>query len=52
MACRRQPAGAQALCRQRLSSYKLPTTIRVLETLPQNAVGKLDKRALLNAMPG
>jgi acyl-CoA synthetase (AMP-forming)/AMP-acid ligase II len=35
-----------ARCRQHLSGYKRPTAIHVLEALPKNAVGKLDKRVL------
>jgi long-chain acyl-CoA synthetase len=34
------------LCKQQLSPYKRPISLAVLETLPKNAVGKLDKRAL------
>jgi acyl-CoA synthetase (AMP-forming)/AMP-acid ligase II len=34
------------LCKQQLSPYKRPISLTVLETLPKNAVGKLDKRAL------
>ena len=34
------------LCAQRLAKYKRPVTIDVLETLPKNAVGKIDKPAL------
>lgn len=33
-------------CREQLSGYKRPTIIRVLETLPKNALGKLDKVSL------
>jgi long-chain acyl-CoA synthetase len=34
------------LCKQQLSPYKRPISITVLEALPKNAVGKLDKKAL------
>jgi acyl-CoA synthetase (AMP-forming)/AMP-acid ligase II len=34
------------LCKQDLSPYKRPISLTVLESLPKNAVGKLDKRAL------
>ena len=34
------------LCKQHLSPYKRPVSLVVLEALPKNAVGKLDKRAL------
>lgn len=39
-------------CREQLSGYKRPTAIHVLEALPKNAVGKLDKRSLLGRLPG
>ncbi|WP_439032101.1 class I adenylate-forming enzyme family protein [Gordonia terrae] len=35
-----------ALCQKHLSGYKRPTAIHVLDALPQNAVGKLDKKSL------
>lgn len=38
-------------CREQLSGYKRPTAIHVLESLPKNAVGKLDKRSLLGQLP-
>jgi long-chain acyl-CoA synthetase len=34
------------LCAERLAKYKRPATIEVLETLPKNAVGKIDKPSL------
>ncbi len=34
------------LCRESLSTYKLPTDIITVETLPKNAVGKIDKPTL------
>jgi len=36
----------KALCNERLSGYKRPSAIHVLEALPKNAVGKLDKKSL------
>jgi len=33
-------------CAESLSGYKRPKTIHVLEALPKNAVGKLDKKSL------
>ena len=42
-------ATAEALsdhCRHRLAKYKLPTLLEVLDALPKNAVGKIDKPAL------
>lgn len=37
-------------CREQLSGYKRPTALHVLEALPKNAVGKLDKLALLGQL--
>jgi long-chain acyl-CoA synthetase len=36
----------KARCAERLSGYKRPKRITILEALPQNAVGKLDKQSL------
>jgi long-chain acyl-CoA synthetase len=36
-------------CAESLSGYKRPKTIHVLEALPKNAVGKLDKKSLRNS---
>lgn len=36
----------KALCSLSLSRYKRPKAIHILEALPKNAVGKLDKKAL------
>jgi acyl-CoA synthetase (AMP-forming)/AMP-acid ligase II len=36
----------QALCDERLAKYKRPVAIHVLDDLPKNPVGKLDKPAL------
>jgi long-chain acyl-CoA synthetase len=35
-----------ALCAQQLSPYKRPIDIRVVDDLPKNATGKVDKSAL------
>jgi long-chain acyl-CoA synthetase len=35
-----------AVCRSRLSRYKQPVEITVLDTLPKNSVGKIDKLSL------
>ena len=35
-----------ALCAERLAKYKRPVAIEVLDALPKNAVGKIDKPAL------
>ncbi|WP_183093155.1 class I adenylate-forming enzyme family protein [Nocardioides stalactiti] len=37
-------------CREHLTGYKRPTVIHVRATLPKNAVGKLDKRALRDGL--
>ena len=34
------------LCRERLAKYKRPVLIEVIEELPKNAIGKIDKPAL------
>ena len=36
----------QALCSRRLAGYKRPTSIVVVETIPSNPVGKIDKAPL------
>jgi long-chain acyl-CoA synthetase len=41
-----------ALCAERLAKYKRPVSIEILDELPKNAIGKIDKpalRALANA---
>jgi len=40
------PAALQALCARHLSGYKRPTAIVVVDALPKNAVGKIDKVSL------
>lgn len=37
----------KARCKEQLSGFKRPTMIHVLDALPKNAVGKLDKQSLL-----
>ena len=39
----------RARCSASLSGYKRPKSIHILESLPKNAVGKLDKKSLRNA---
>lgn len=39
----------KTLCRQHLAAYKRPTAIHVMEALPTNAVGKIDKNSLRSA---
>ena len=36
----------KAFCRERLATYKCPKTYELVDALPRNAMGKLDKRAL------
>lgn len=36
----------RAFCRERLATYKCPKTYELVDALPRNAMGKLDKRAL------
>ena len=36
----------KAVCRERLSRYKVPKEIRVVRDLPRNRMGKIDRRAL------
>ncbi|WP_037196775.1 MULTISPECIES: class I adenylate-forming enzyme family protein [unclassified Rhodococcus (in: high G+C Gram-positive bacteria)] len=40
------PAALQALCARKLSRYKRPTALDVVDTIAKNAVGKIDKVAL------
>lgn len=40
------PAALEALCARRLSGYKRPTSYVVVEAIPKNAVGKIDKIAV------
>jgi acyl-CoA synthetase (AMP-forming)/AMP-acid ligase II len=40
------PDDLAAWCRERLASYKCPKVYELVESLPRNVMGKLDKRAL------
>ncbi len=40
------PAALKALCSQQLTGHKRPTTYVVVESIPKNAVGKIDKPSL------
>jgi len=40
------PAELATWCRERLASYKCPKSYEIVEALPRNVMGKLDKRAL------
>lgn len=41
-----------AFCRERLASYQVPAEIRWVKELPRNAMGKVNKRDLLNELFG
>ena len=41
-----------AHCRVELARYKQPKAVRVVDSLPTTAYGKLDKKALRAAWPG
>lgn len=43
------PAAVVAHCREQLSRYKIPKSIRVVDALPLTTVGKLDKKTLRTA---
>jgi long-chain acyl-CoA synthetase len=43
------PIEAEALmayCRERLANYKTPSQIEIVDALPRNAIGKIDKKEL------
>ncbi|HVB96544.1 MAG TPA: o-succinylbenzoate--CoA ligase [Chloroflexota bacterium] len=42
----------QRFCRERLAGYKIPKEIRVLDSLPRNATGKLLRRVLRDSWGG
>jgi long-chain acyl-CoA synthetase len=45
----RTPVDAEELmayCRERLANYKTPSQIEFVDSLPRNAVGKIDKKEL------
>lgn len=44
-------ASVNELCAHQLSPYKRPISLTVLDVLPKNAVGKLDKRSLRDREP-
>ena len=35
-----------AWCRERLAGYKVPRTVVLVDALPRNATGKVDKKSL------
>jgi amino acid adenylation domain-containing protein len=48
--CNIDPLQLRARVREKLQSYAVPQTIRVLPSLPQNANGKIDRQALLGLL--
>jgi acyl-CoA synthetase (AMP-forming)/AMP-acid ligase II len=38
-----------AALRERLASFKIPKTVRVLDALPRNAMGKVEKQKLIQS---
>ena len=45
------PEDLVELCRQSLARYKVPREVRIEETLPKNAVGKVAKPVLREQLP-
>lgn len=41
-------SGLRAFCRERLATYKVPRTVRVIDQLPRTATGKVLRRVLLD----
>jgi malonyl-CoA/methylmalonyl-CoA synthetase len=41
-----RPAALEAACRRELASFKVPTAFHRLESLPRNALGKIQKHLL------
>ncbi|MDT7539823.1 MAG: hypothetical protein QOI82_3408, partial [Actinomycetota bacterium] len=39
-------------CKERLAGYKVPRTVVLVDSLPRNATGKVDKKLLASATPG
>ena len=42
-------AGFQSAMRERLASFKLPKAVLVVDALPRNAMGKVEKQRLIQA---
>ena len=42
----------QAYAKQRMAHYKVPTVLRVLDEIPRNAMGKINKKALVKELFG
>ena len=41
-----EPADLVAWCKERLAGYKVPRTVELVDALPRNATGKVDKKLL------
>lgn len=46
-----EPSDLERHCRERLAGYKVPRQFRVVDALPRNAAGKLQRRRLADAGP-
>jgi len=42
-----EPSALRSWCRERLAPYKIPRTVRVIDALPRNALGKVTKPDLV-----
>lgn len=42
----------QTFAKQRMASYKVPSVMRVLSTIPRNAMGKINKKSLVKDIFG
>ena len=48
-ACPPSPSLLEARCREKLASFKVPRRFEVVEKLPRNALGKVQKHLLCRA---
>ncbi|MEP7114494.1 MAG: hypothetical protein ABI862_14610 [Ilumatobacteraceae bacterium] len=46
-----EPKEIIGFCRERLANHKVPKSVRILQTLPKNASGKVLKRELREHLP-
>jgi malonyl-CoA/methylmalonyl-CoA synthetase len=46
-----EPAALEAACRRELASFKVPRAFMLVESLPRNALGKVEKRRLRSGRP-